>query len=262
MPTPDDPLQTFRAWSLWHWCVIAAAALIGVALSQLRRRWRDKPSARHLDRALATITAAAWLITQSPQFWTADAPAATALPLHVSDLTALAVPLALWTSARPLRTIVYYWGLALCSLAFLLPDLHDGPARLDFWLFWLPHVIILGAVIYEVLGRDYRPRWRDWRFAAMISVIYALLIVPFDALTGYGYGYLGPDRAAQPAAVAYFGRWPLRCTFIVLTGVVGMALLTLPWLVSGIMQSSRFGADLGQNGVRKQSGSQRAPSNE
>jgi hypothetical integral membrane protein (TIGR02206 family) len=232
MPNPDDPLHTFRAWSLVHCSVIAAAVVIGLALAALRRRWRDKPAAQRLDRTLAALTAAAWLITQLLSFSLADSPVATALPLHVSDLTTLAIPIALWTCARPLRAIVYYWGLTLGSLAFVLPDLGEGPAQLGFWVFWLPHVIILGAVLYELVGRDYRPRWRDLGFAALASLAYAMLIIPFNAATGFGYGYLGPDHANQPPAVAYFGTWPLRCLFIILTGVAGMALLTLPWRFS------------------------------
>jgi len=232
MPNPDDPLHTFRAWSLVHFIVIVAAVVIGLALAALRRRWRETPAAQRLDRTLAALTAAAWLITQLLSLFLADSPVASALPLHVSDLTTLAIPIALWTCARSLRAIVYYWGLTLGSLAFVLPDLGDGPAQLGFWVFWLPHIIITGAVLYELVGRDYRPRWRDLGFATVASLAYSALIIPFNAATGFGYGYLGPDQPNQPPAIAYFGTWPVRCILIFLTGVASMALLTLPWLFS------------------------------
>jgi hypothetical protein len=59
-----------------------------------------------------------------------------------------------------------------------------------------------------------------------------MLIIPFNAATGFCYGYIGPDHANQPPAIAYFGPWPLRCVFLILTGLAGMALLTLPWQFS------------------------------
>jgi hypothetical integral membrane protein (TIGR02206 family) len=229
MPGPDDPLQTFHPWSLSHWGAIVGAIVIAAGLAGLRRRWRGVHAGRRLDLTLATLSAANWIATQLLQWSSDQFPGRTSLPLHVSDLAGLAVPLALWTCWRWVRCVVYYWGLALGSLAFLLPDLYDGPARLGYWLFWLTHMVILLGVAYETIGRDYRPGWRDFGRAACASLLYALLIVPFNAATGFSYGYLGPPHGAEPAILGYFGPWPLRVVPIVLTGLAGMALLTLPW---------------------------------
>jgi hypothetical integral membrane protein (TIGR02206 family) len=155
------------------------------------------------------------------------------LPLHVSDLTLLAVPIALWTSWRWSRAIVWCWGVALCTLAFIIPDLRDGPARLGFWTFWIGHITILAATVYEVAGRGYRPGWRDFARAAVLSTIYVALMLPFDALTRFNYGYVGPDQPSQPPALRYFGPWPWRVAAILLTGVAAMALATLPWRIAG-----------------------------
>ena len=231
MPTPGDPLATFRPWSLAHWAAIVVALFVAALLATLRRRWRYRSgAASRLDALLAGFAALSWLTTQLLQAWGGGFDARNALPLHVSDLTALAVPAALWTGWRWARCVVYYWGLALASLAFVLPDLRDGPGRLGYWLFWLAHAVILIGVSYETVGRGYRPGWRDFTRAAAVSMLYALLIVPFNAATGYTYGYLGPPHAAEPAALHLFGPWPLRVLPIILAGLTAMALLTVPWM--------------------------------
>jgi hypothetical integral membrane protein (TIGR02206 family) len=236
MPTmmiADDPLQTFSAWSASHWAAIAAAIIASAALALARRRQRRAPlTARRLDRAFAAFAAVTWLVTQVLQASLDEFPAGTALPLHVSDLTALVVPLALWTGWRWTRAVLYYWGLALASLAFLLPDLRHGPARLGYWLFWLPHVVIITAVVYDLVGRGFRPGWRDFYRAACASLLYAALVTPFNAVTGYSYGYLGPERQGEPSVLSGFGPWPWRVAPIVASGLAGMAVLTVPWELS------------------------------
>jgi hypothetical integral membrane protein (TIGR02206 family) len=217
-------METFQAWSLTHWLAIAACAFASVTATSARRI-----IGRKLDLILAPLTAAIWLVIQSVQAFSERFSLNTSLPLHVSDLTLLIVPVALWTSQRWTRAVLYYWGIALGSLAFLLPDLHDGPARIGFWFFWVGHTIIIAAVVYDLFGRDYRPTWRDFAIAALASILYAAAIVPFNAFTGLSYGYLGPDQPTQPAVLHHFGPWPLRVVPIVLTGLFVMALLTLPW---------------------------------
>lgn len=232
MTTIDESLETFHAWSPSHWAAIAGTVVIAFALAAVRRRVRGEPGrARRLDVTLAALATVAWIVTQVFQMTRDEFPARTALPLHWSDLIALAVPVALYTQWRWVRAVVYFWGLALGMLAFLMPDLRVGPARLGYWLFWVAHMIIFAGIVYELVGRDLRPGWRDLGRAVAAAVVYGMLIVPFNAVTGYGYGYLGPDHAEQPAALAYFGRWPWRLAPLALTGAAVMAGLTVPWVV-------------------------------
>jgi hypothetical integral membrane protein (TIGR02206 family) len=224
MPTTTHSLDMFAAWSIVHWLVIVATILISIALVFLRRRM-----GRRLDAGLAILTAIIWLTIQLVQLLSDEFSAGTSLPLHVSDLTLLAVPISLSTCSRWSRALLYCWGVALGSLAFIIPDLHDGPAKLGFWTFWVGHITIIAAVGYELAARDFRPTWRDFARAAALTTIYVVLIVPFNALTGHSYGYLGPAHATEPAVLKLFGPWPLRVIPVVITGLAAMALVTLPW---------------------------------
>ena len=221
---------TFTPWSLAHWLVIVVTALLAMLLSRLRCRLRrDAAIARKLDIAFAILAAVAFVVINGWQLVSGEFSWNTALPLHVTDVTMLCVPIALWTSRPIPRAIVYYWGLALGTFAFAIPDLDAGPARVGFWIFWTSHALMMIAIAYELVGRGYRPGWRDFRIAAMASIAYAAVIVPFNGSTGYSYGYLGPDQPGQPALVSRFGSWPARVMPILVTGIALMALLTLPW---------------------------------
>jgi hypothetical integral membrane protein (TIGR02206 family) len=232
MPDPTDSLATFHAWSAVHWAVIGATIVISVSSAFWRRSWDHRSAAaRTLDRSLAVLTFIIWIAIQVLQLVRDDFSAGTALPLHVSDLTLLAVPIALWSSSRWASAVVYCWGLSLGSLAFLIPDLRDGPAKLGFWLFWSGHVVITAAIVYEIVGRRFRPSWADFRRAATLALVYAILIVPFNAVTGHSYGYLGPDQPNQPAVLRAFGPWPRRVTPVFLTGVIAMSLVVAPWQI-------------------------------
>src|SRR5688500_18545773 len=108
--TGETPLQTFSAWSASHWAAIAATAIAAAALSFTRRRLEGAPTAaRRLDRTFAAVAAVSWVATQLLQGLLDEFPAGTALPLHISDVAALTVPVALWTTWRWARAVLYYW---------------------------------------------------------------------------------------------------------------------------------------------------------
>ncbi|MBS0198148.1 MAG: TIGR02206 family membrane protein [Planctomycetes bacterium] len=151
------------------------------------------------------------------------------LPLHFCDLAGwfAAVALHLGDRARWLRTTLFYWGLCMCTQAFVTPTLHEGPGTLRFWLFWGSHTQIIGSALYEVIVLKYRPSWRDFRTVVVVNAVYAALILPFDALTGFNYGYIGPTAPDAPTLVDKLGPWPLRVVWMWAIVHAAFALLTV-----------------------------------
>lgn len=85
------------------------------------------------------------------------------------------------------------------------PDLHHGPASIAFWMFWIPHANITGAAVYALVVEGFRPRWRECAQAYALALLYLALILPFDLLTGFNYGYVGPVTLPQPTLLDLLG---------------------------------------------------------
>ena len=73
-----------------------------------------------------------------------------------------------------------------------------------------------------------------------IGLVYVAVILPFNAWTGYSYGYLGPDQPQQPSLLSRFGPWPLRVIPLLLVTHCVMAMLVVPWMVAGRKEARRL----------------------
>jgi hypothetical integral membrane protein (TIGR02206 family) len=222
-------MQRFQPFSVTHGAVVAALVAAVWSLVALRRRWRDGPRAVALDRCLAAAALAVYAVANAWPLLPRHFALGRSLPIHVCDLTTLCVPLALRGNWRPARALLYFWGLGLSTQGFITPDLQDGPARVGFWTFWLAHFSVVGGALYDVIGRDYRPDWRDYRIAVVASVIYVILVLPLDAELGVNYGYVGPSTPGLPTLVDALGPWPWRVPVMFAAGTAVMFFLTLPW---------------------------------
>ena len=228
-------MEKFHPFSPLHAAVVATFVALTVGCVALRRRLRRSGDVRlpdRLDRAIALATAAAWAFTTFVPLWPPIYQHSWSLPLHVCDVTVLAVPVALATCWRPARAVAYFWGIGLSSQGLFTPDLQDGPARLGFWLFWANHFAVVGGALYDVAARGYRPAWKDFGVAVGLGVAYVALVLPFDLLTGLNYGYLGRTAPGQPTLVDVLGPWPGRVGVMVALAIAVMLLLMLPWEVA------------------------------
>lgn len=221
--------QAFQPWSGTHAAVVVVF-FAGTAFLVSWRRRSGGDGSRPLDRGLAIGAAVLWLVVNGWQMLPGRFTAAQSIPLHLCDLTLLAVPLALGAGFWWARAILYFWGLGLSSQGFFTPDLQDGPARAGFWFFWLSHAAVVGGAVYDLAGRGYRPTWRDCGFALLAGFGYAAVVLPLDVLKGYNYGYLGETPPGQqPTLIDKLGPWPGRVVLIALLVSAAMALLMVPW---------------------------------
>jgi hypothetical integral membrane protein (TIGR02206 family) len=232
-------LDTFHPFSWLH--IMSLAGLLGVtfaAVSLRRRRGPDEPAAGG-EIGFAAVVLALWLGVTVWRFLPPHFDSRYSLPLQLCNLTSLAVPLVLFTSWRPLRAILYFWGLGLSSQGILTPDLKDGPARPGFWVFWIFHGTIIGTALYDLAARRFRPAWKDFRAAYLGVWIYFVLVLAVDLAFGWNYGYVGKSRPDQPSVIDVLGPWPQRLVPIILLVSVAMLLLLVPWEVGRTLERRR-----------------------
>jgi hypothetical integral membrane protein (TIGR02206 family) len=145
--------------------------------------------------------------------------------LHICDLVVWCVPFALLLGSRWASSLLYFWGLGLSLLAFAAPILNEGPASLEFWLFWIGHTQIVGSAVYMVAARGYGPKVRDLLVAGGATLVYAAVIIPINVALGAGYGMLGPTETSQ----ALFGPWPTNVVIVLVLEVLLFLAIWLPW---------------------------------
>ena len=219
----------FENFSALHLATVLFFAALWLALVVVGRRVAGGPLAPRWRAWLCASMALAWLAANGGQLLPSVYVASENLPLHICDIAGILAPLALWRRTRLLLGVLYFWGLGFSVQAIATPDLHHGPASIAFWMFWIPHANITGAAVYALVVEGFRPRWRECAQAYALALLYLALILPFDLLTGFNYGYVGPVTLPQPTLLDLLGPWPWRIGAMMAAALAGFILLQLPW---------------------------------
>jgi uncharacterized membrane protein YwaF len=91
---------------------------------------------------------------------------------------------------RFLYTIVYFLGYTVSILAFLLPDLQYDYMYPYFWMFWIPHFVILSLVSVASFGSNFELLPRDVNRTFTTLVIYLLgFALPLNLVIKQFFGY-------------------------------------------------------------------------
>ncbi|RDH79693.1 TIGR02206 family membrane protein [Mycolicibacterium moriokaense] len=223
--------RQFTAYGPSHLVVLAVFVVGAVCLVWVGRRQSDA-AARLLGRVLALLIVAAFAVALVYKLIRPDIQ--TSVPLQLCDVAELMAAYALWTQRHWAFVLTYYWGLLLSSQALITPDIGtpaegapDFPSHL-FLTFFTLHVLVVWAAIYLTWGLRNRPRWRDYRFAIVVTLVWAGFTFAFNGITGTNYGYL--NRKPPTASVLdVLGPWPLYLLAEIAIVLVVWALMTWPW---------------------------------
>jgi hypothetical integral membrane protein (TIGR02206 family) len=225
--------REFTAYGPSHWGVIALFA-IGAGFLVWLGRTQTEQQARRLGRILGAVTAVIYvgiliyvLIPPSIEY---------SVPLQLTDLATVAAAYALWSQEHWAYILTYYWGLVLSTQALISPALQspDFP-HYQFLAFWAIHLIVVWAAIYLTWGRGMRPDWRSYRFAVIVTLVWAVFTFTFNSIAGTNYGFVN-RKPSTASLLDVMGPWPwyvlIGATLIALV----WALMTWPWVR---MRSSR-----------------------
>ena len=233
-------MDELRPGSAVHVGTVAVSILVMAVFARQGRVFAADERERSLRRTWAAgiFFVAAFLFVRA--FWPPSFDARYNLPLHLCDVAFPLAGLALWTERRALVCLVYFWAIGLSTQAFFTPILRVGPAHLDFWLFWLYHVQLVGAAVYAVIVRGFRPTGRDYLLACGATVAYALVILPLNLAFGWSYGFLGPDDSlGRDTLLEQLPPWPWRLAAMFVLTMAGMAVLWLVWPLGAWLRGRR-----------------------
>jgi hypothetical integral membrane protein (TIGR02206 family) len=221
-----DPSPVFLPWGASHLAVLTITVLGAIGLVELGRR-----GGARTVRVTGVVLAATLVVVTLGYQVSAFDPARPwlTLPLQLSDLAPYAAAYAVVSGRAWACALTYYWGLTLSVQALLTPALGGGdfPAP-SFLVFFADHVLVVWIAVLLTWGLRRRPSWRDYRFALVATVCWAVPTQVVNAWSGANYGYL--DRKPETASLLdVLGPWPWY-VLVEAALVVGVwALITLPW---------------------------------
>jgi hypothetical integral membrane protein (TIGR02206 family) len=224
------PLQwrVFEPFSPLHGLIIL---LFGgaTALLILSARGMAPTGRTRLDRNLGLFMIALWIVSNGWWLLPPRFDAARALPLHVCDVTSLLAGIVLLLPRRPLRALLYFWGIGMSLQAIVTPEIAFEPDTVWFWMFWVSHAGIIAIAIYDIVARGYRPTWPDFRLSVLAGLVYLAVVLTINISLGFNYGYVGNARPGEASIIDFLGPWPQRVVLMVALVIGFMALLMAPW---------------------------------
>ena len=213
-------------------CVIAFIALTAMVILRTRRL-RDPASVRQIELTLVLLGLAASAIVNWWWLRPANFVLQKSLPLQLCDLAGLIAPFALLTHARPLRTLLHFWGFGLSSqwiftpVAQIAPGVLAGPTDIQFWISFILHDSILGCGWFDYFVNTYRPAWRDCFFAIAAGVVYLLAMITLNSAIGSNYAFVGNSTPDVRTIVDILGPWPFRILVIAFLAIAALIVVQL-----------------------------------
>ena len=221
-------MTNFEPFSPLHGLIILLFMALTALLILVGRRL-DPPARSRMERALGVVMIALWIFSNGWWLLPPRLDPSRSLPLQVCDITSLLAGIVLLTPRRPLRALLYFWGIGMSLQALLTPEIAFEPNTIWFWLFWLSHAAIIGIAIYDIAARGFRPTWQDFRLAVVVGLVYLAVVFTINLIFGYNYGYVGNARPGEASIIDFLGPWPQRVVLMSALVIGLMAVLMLPW---------------------------------
>lgn len=234
MPVESD----FHRFGISHWAAIAATVAVTWSVWRLERSRTIPPQTKrwvHCGIAavlLVTVVAdplCTWLRWSAEPGYAWEQVKRNSLPIHLCDIVALLLAIALVTRRQRLAELSYLWGLSGTLQGLLTPGLeYDWPAA-DYFAFFLQHGGIPAVAVGLVYGgRDCAPQPGALRRGWLWINFYLAVVFGLNALLGTNYGYLN-GKPPHPSMLDFLGPWPFYLLVLEAVAVTLFALLLLPF---------------------------------
>lgn len=221
-------MENFEPFSPLHGLIVllfmAATALLVLVGARL-----DPPARSRLERYVGVAMIALWAVSNGWWLLPPRFDPARALPLHVCDITSLLAGVVLLAPRRPLRALLYFWGISMSLQAILTPEIAFEPDTIWFWFFWISHSGVIAITVYDLIVRRFRPAWADFRLSVGAGLVYLGVVLTINVLLDFNYGYVGNALPGEASIIDLLGPWPQRVVLMAVLIIGVMALLMLPW---------------------------------
>jgi len=216
---------------LW---IVLSCAMVCVVVAAYRSlpEGTQAHGARHKLLLACSITALAFLVSQDALIVAQPTPfAPNWWPLHICNMSAYA---AFGYALKPNRfcgNLLYAFGIIGGLLGILFPAWNYCPA-----LCWatiggfVQHAMPLAVAVSLLSTGDFRPKRRDMWMPMAFLLVYALLIMPFNAAFGANFAFLSHPVLGTPLewAAVQFGNPGYQIPYAAIILAI-VAALYVPW---------------------------------
>jgi hypothetical integral membrane protein (TIGR02206 family) len=217
----------FQSFSAEHLAILGLFVLGVVVFAVLGVRLRGTAAGVRFTRAYALAIPVFTVPFQVLQLLPGDFDLGTSLPFQICDLDWMVAVYALWTRRPRAVALLYFWGLTLSTQAIITPSLGQTFPDPRYFMFWGMHLLTVWAAVHLVAAVG-GPGWDGYRFAVLVTAVWAALVMVFNALTDTNYGYLN-RKPATASLLDVLGPWPLYVVIEVVIVLGAWALMTWPW---------------------------------
>lgn len=216
--------ERFQAFGPEHVGLIALFLVVFVGVVTLGRRRGDDERFRTV---FAVVITCFTVPMQVAQLLPSDFDLGTSLPFQYCDLAWAVAAYALWTRRPWAIALTFYWGLTLTVQGIITPSLGQTFPDPRYFMFWGMHFLTVWAAGY-LTATGNRPTWRGYRFTVLVTLVWAVFVMVFNAATGTNYGYLN-RKPPGTSALDLLPAWPTYLAIEVLVVLATWALMTWPW---------------------------------
>lgn len=217
------------AHGAYYLAVLVGAVVIAAACIVARRR--PGRVALGISRAMGVVLAITAAVFFAQPLMVGAFSLRTSLPLQLCDVAAVAATVTCFVPHWQLGfELTYFWGLAGTIQGVATPDLAARFPQLEFFVFTVAHVGIVGAALFLAIGLRLRPRRfaPAWVFGITLAVTAVDGVV--DWATGANYMYLA-HIPASASLLSVLGPWPIYIVSAAGVAVVLFAALDVPFLL-------------------------------
>jgi hypothetical integral membrane protein (TIGR02206 family) len=224
-------LDLFRPFSIEHILTIAIIVTISLLLFIYRNKLEGRRKFVRYTLAfiilIANVCYHLWLVSEHA--WSMK----RALPLQLSDLSALLAVVMLWSRSDRIFQFMYFAGLGSAIQAIVTPDLYhfSFPHFLYFQSF-VSHGGVVLACLFMVVAFSCRPSIRSLWVSVLIVNLYALVVFFINKRLDSNYMYM-MKKAGMNTILNLLGPWPWYYLSVEMVMIVSFYLLYSPfWIKS------------------------------
>ncbi len=220
-------LRTFQLFGSDHLAAMAVVLLLTIAVGLAGRL----PVLQTRGVALARLFAVLLILNEAiGTALVARAGRLTleqALPLHLCDVSLIAVCIALLVRSFPAFEFAYFFGIGGATLAMLTPDIAHGFPDLLFLKFFVAHGGIVVGTVFMMSVFGMRPAPGAVPRMIVVGNAYLLVMGVANWMLGTNFAYLARKPAGR-TPIDYFGPWPWYILLLEAFGILFLLLLNAP----------------------------------